>query len=56
MSPSDRPCRQAHLMRLGTFDDILIDHRVITGETTRAKALVARRAVMEKAFNREGFS
>jgi hypothetical protein len=56
MSPSDRPCRQAHIMRLETFEDILTDHRVLTWDTTRAKELVARRAVMEKAFNREGLS
>jgi hypothetical protein len=33
MSPSDRPCRQAHIMRIETFDDILTDNRVITWET-----------------------
>ena len=47
MSPSDRPCRQGHIMRIETFDDILTDNRVITWDTTRARELVARRSVME---------
>jgi hypothetical protein len=29
MSPSDRPCRQAHLMRTETFDDILTDNGIV---------------------------
>jgi hypothetical protein len=53
MSPSDRPCRQAHIMRIETFDDILTDNRVITRDTTRAKELVARRSVMEVEMDRE---
>ena len=52
MSPSDRLCRQAHIMRIETFDDILTDNRVITWDTTRAKGLVARRAVMEGEMDR----
>ena len=55
-SPSDRPCQQASLMCPETFDDILTDNRVTTWDTSRAKELVARHAVMEKDFNRYGFS
>jgi hypothetical protein len=29
MSPSDRPCRQAHIMRTETFDDILTDNGIV---------------------------
>ena len=53
MSPSDRPCRQAHIMRIETFDDILTDNRVITWDTTWAKELVARRSVIEVEMDRE---
>jgi hypothetical protein len=53
MSPSDHSCRQAHLMRIETFDDILTDNRVVTWDTTRAKELVARRSVMEVEMDRE---
>ena len=34
MSPSDSPCRQAHIMPIETFDGILTDNRVITWDTT----------------------
>jgi hypothetical protein len=37
MSPSDRPCRQAHIMRMETFDAILTDNRVVTWDTTGAR-------------------
>ncbi len=47
MSPSDRPCRQAHIMRIETCDGIPTDNRVITWEATRAKELVARCSVIE---------
>jgi hypothetical protein len=52
MSLSDRPCRQAHIMRIETFDGILTDNRGITWDTTRAKELVARRSVMEGEMDR----
>jgi hypothetical protein len=53
MSPSDRPCRQAHIRCIETFDGILTDHRGITWDTTRAKEPVARRSVMEVKMDRE---
>jgi hypothetical protein len=38
MSPSDRPCRQAHIRRIETLADIFTDHRVVTWDTTRARS------------------